>query len=126
MAAACVIVLTGLTSAVRAQIPIPTAPPPQDGATLFRNQCGTCHTLNPAEPARQGPLLKGVVGRKPGSLPGFQYSAGFAHTTWAWDATHLDQWLTNPQAMIPGAVMLYRQANPDVRRKIIAYLQEQN
>lgn len=106
------------------QMPLPAAAP-QDGATLFRNQCGTCHSLNPADPPRQGPLLKGVFGRHAGTLPGFKYSAGFAKADWNWDEDHLATWLENPQAMIPGAIMVYRQAKPDIRKTIIGYLKEQ-
>ena len=111
--------------AASAQMPLPAAAPPPDGATLFRNQCGTCHTLDSAEPPRQGPLLKGVVGRKPGIVPGFKYSAGYHQADFVWDAAHLDTYLANPQAMIPGSVMAYRQGNADTRSRIIGYLAEQ-
>jgi cytochrome c len=90
-----------LAPAARAQFspPAPAAPPGPD--TLFRNQCGTCHVLSAKEEPRQGPPLGGVVGRKAG-------------------------WLTNPQAVIPGAVMVYRQANPATRHTIIDWLKEQH
>jgi cytochrome c len=117
------VILTGATA--WGQIPIPTAPAAQDGGTLFRNQCATCHALDPADPPRQGPPLKGVVGRKPGSVPGFHYTAGYGTANFVWDDGDLDKYLTNPQAMFPGSIMVYRQANPDVRRRIIAYLREQ-
>lgn len=97
----------------------------QDGATLFRNQCAICHSLNPADPPRQGPLLKGVVGRQPGIVREYKYTPGYTGASWVWDDAHLDEYLTNPQAMIPGSTMVYRQANPDIRRRIIAYLKEQ-
>jgi cytochrome c len=109
-----------------AQMPIPTAPPTMDGGTLFRNQCATCHSLDPADPPRQGPLLKGVIGRRVGGVPGFHYSAGFAGADWVWTPTLLGRWITDPQAMIPGAVMPYRQPDPTVRRKIITYLEKQH
>jgi cytochrome c2 len=53
--------------ASRAQMPLPPAVKPT-GADLFNQQCVTCHSLNPADPPRQGPLLAGVYGRKPGSI----------------------------------------------------------
>ncbi len=108
-----------------AQFQVPTLPPP-DPATLFANQCGVCHSLNPADPPRQGPLLKGVFGRRAGSLPGFKYSPGFATAGFIWDEQHLDRWLTDPQALISGAVMLYKQADPKIRLTIIRYLKEQS
>lgn len=117
--------MTMIVHSAGAQMPIPMAPVQQDAATLFRNQCGTCHSLDPADPPRQGPLLKGVYGRKPGSLPGYHYIGPYAQADWVWDDAHLDTYLTNPQAMFAGSIMAYRQANPDIRRRIIAYLKEQ-
>jgi cytochrome c len=114
-----------LTTMTAAQIPLP-APKPMDGAALFKQQCGTCHTTTLTEPVRQGPPLLKVVGRRAGSFNGFHYSPGFAKADFVWDAAKLDAWLTNPQEVIPGAVMAYRQAKPDVRAAIIAYLKELN
>jgi cytochrome c len=111
----------------RAQMPfeVPKSAP-MDGATLFANQCGTCHTVEHGAPPRQGPNLAGVVGRRAGSLPGFQYSPAFARADFVWDDARLDRWLTSPQAMLPGAVMLYHQSDPKVRQLIIAWLKEQH
>jgi cytochrome c len=106
-----------------AQMPLP-APKPADGATLFKQQCGTCHTTTSSEPMRQGPPLGGIIGRRAGTIEHFRYSPGFAKADFSWDDTRLDAWLTNPQEMIPGAVMAYRQAKPEVRTAIITYLKE--
>ena len=106
-----------------AQMPLPAAKPP-DGPTLFKQQCATCHTNNLTDPVRQGPSLFGVIGRRAGSVDGFHYSAGFAKADFVWDDAKLDAWITNPQAMIPGAVMAYQQAKPETRVAIIAYLKE--
>jgi cytochrome c len=112
--------------AAEAQFALPTSSAPPDPATLFRNQCGTCHTISAAEPRRQGPPLGGIVGRRAGSIDGFKYSAGFATADWTWDAARLDAWLANPQSVIPGAVMAYKQANPATRQAIIDWLKEQH
>jgi cytochrome c len=109
--------------AATAQMPIPEAKPP-DGPTLFKQQCATCHTNNLTDPLRQGPSLFGIVGRRAGSADGFRYSSAFARADFAWDDTRLDAWITNPQQMIPGTVMAYRQAKPEVRAAIIAYLKD--
>ena len=96
-----------------------------DGAALFQRQCSACHTLDPSAPPHQGPLLAGVYGRKPGTVPGYHYSPGFANVDFVWDEPHLDAYLTNPQAVIPGAIMPYRQSKAPIRHAIIAYLKEQ-
>jgi len=108
-----------------AQMPLPAAKPP-DGATLFKQQCAVCHTLSQSEPMRQGPPLVKVVGRSAGKAEGFKYSEPLSKADFAWDETRLDAWLANPQAVLPGATMVYRQAKPETRAAIIAYLKEQN
>jgi cytochrome c len=108
-----------------AQMPLPAAKP-ADGATLFQQQCGTCHTTNLSDPVRQGPPLFKIVGRPAGKADGFHYSAGFAKADFVWDDAKLDAWLTNPQQIVPGAVMAYRQSKPETRAAIIAYLKELN
>ncbi|HWL20142.1 MAG TPA: c-type cytochrome [Bradyrhizobium sp.] len=104
-------------------MPLP-APKPPDGPTLFKQQCATCHTTNLTDPIRQGPSLFSIIGRRAGTVEGFHYSAGFAKADFVWDEARIDAWISNPQEMIPGAVMAYRQAKPDVRAAIIAYLKE--
>ena len=104
-----------------AQTPEPAA---LDGEKLFRQQCSSCHSVVLGEAGRQGPNLSGVFGRKPGSVEGFHYSGGYAKADFVWDEPHLDAYLTNPQAVIPGSIMPYRQAKAPVRAAIISYLQE--
>lgn len=108
-----------------AQIPLPSVKPP-DGATLFKQQCATCHTTNLTDPVRQGPSLFKIVGRPAGKADGFRYSSGFSEANFVWDDARLDAYLTNPQAMIPSSNMAYRQAKAETRAAIIAYLKELN
>jgi len=117
--------LSMLALAARAQMPLPEAAPP-DGAKLFRSQCATCHSLNATDPPRQGPNLAHVIGRKIGSVEGYRYTAGYKEADASWDEARLDKYLTNPQAMFPGSIMAYRQANAAIRKTIIAYLKDQS
>ena len=107
-----------------AQPPLPAAVTPT-GADLFKQQCATCHSLNAADPPRQGPVLAGVYGRKPGNLADFHYSPGYAKADFVWDDEHLDTYLADPQALIPSAIMPYKQKNAAVRKAIISFLKEQ-
>jgi cytochrome c len=121
--AAVVLVSAWMVGPAAAQMPLPEASAP-DGAKLFKNQCATCHTLHASDPKRQGPTLDGVFGRKAGAVADFHYSPGFAKADWSWDEAHLDPWLTNPQAVIPGAIMPYRQGKAEIRKAIIDYLKD--
>jgi cytochrome c len=108
-----------------AQTSLPATKPP-DGAALFKQQCATCHTTSLADPPRQGPPLVQIIGRPAGKVEDFRYSPGLAQANFSWDEARLDAWLTNPQAVIPDAIMAYRQAKAGTRAAIITYLKELN
>ena len=88
----------------------------------FLKSCGTCHSIEPGAASRQGPNLLGVFGRKAGALEGFKYSEALKSADWVWDEAHLDKWIENAQAMRPGVVMPYRQADPEKRAKVVEFL----
>ena len=88
----------------------------------FVTSCGVCHTVEPGAPPRQGPNLHGVYGRKAASLPDFKYSDAMKSVDVTWDDKSLDPWIENAQAVRPGVVMNYRQADPAKRKLIISYL----
>jgi cytochrome c len=111
--------------AASAQMPSPAIKPP-DGAALFKQQCATCHSTNLSDVPRQGPPLVQVIGRQAGKVEGFHYSSGLAQAGFTWDEARLDAWLTDPQAVIPGAIMSYRQAKAEMRAAIITYLRGLN
>ena len=119
------LIAAGTVATAQAQLPFEVAKPAApSGGDLFASQCGTCHATESGAPPRQGPNLAGVFERKAGSLPDFHYSTGLAQAGFAWDEVHLDEWLSNPQRLVPGSVMAYRQSNPAVRASIIAWLKE--
>jgi cytochrome c len=121
----CLLLFAGAASPVRAQLPPRNPKPaPMTAAGLFASQCGICHAAERDATPRQGPNLFGVFLRKAGALPGFHYSPGFAQADFVWDDESLDAWLTDPQKLIPGTAMKYRQADPAVRSRIIAWLKE--
>jgi cytochrome c len=72
-----------------------------------------------------GPRHRGVVGRAAGSVPGYAYSPGLKNSHIVWDRDRLDQWLTNPQALVPGAKMFFALPNAQDRADVIAFLAEQ-
>jgi cytochrome c len=111
--------------AASAQISLPATKSP-DGAALFKQQCATCHTTTLSDAPRQGPPLVQIIGRQAGKIEGFHYSPGLAQAGFTWDEDKLDAWLTDPQAVIPGAIMAYRQAKAETRAAIIIYLKGLN
>lgn len=88
--------------------------------------CKSCHAFDPSGANNIGPGLYGVVGRKPGSHPGFAYSSGmtdFGAKQSAWDYQRLYEFLKGPQAYISGTKMTYLGIKaPQDRINVIAYL----
>lgn len=88
--------------------------------------CKSCHVFDPAGTNNIGPGLFGVLGRKPGTHPGFAYSPGmaaFSAKTPIWDYDHVYEFLKNPQAYISGTKMTFiGLKSPQDRINVIAYL----
>lgn len=91
------------------------------GRTVFA-RCVACHDLNTGA-TRLGPSLKGVIGRRAGSVPGYAYSDALKAKGVTWNAQTLDAWLTSPAAYAKGNKMAFA-GLPDAkdRADVIAYL----
>ena len=83
--------------------------------------CQDCHSLDKND---VGPRHRGVFGRKAGSLPDYDYSEALKSANIVWNEETLDKWLTDPQAVAPGAKMFFHLDNPQDRANVIAYLKE--
>jgi len=90
------------------------------GETLYE-ACQDCHSLDKND---VGPRHRGVFGRKAASLPDYDYSDALKSTKIVWNEETLDKWLTDPQAVAPGAKMFFHLENPQDRADVIAYLKE--
>jgi cytochrome c len=69
-------------------------------------------------------MHKGVVGRKAGSVVGYDYSPDLKNSGIVWTEENLDKWLTGPQAMVPETRMFFDVPDAQDRADIIAYLKE--
>lgn len=93
------------------------------GKMLFQQRCGLCHQGAPDDgDGGQGPDLRGVVGRKAGTDPGFGYTSALKASKLIWAPETLDTFLTAPNKMVPGTTMPVSAANPKDRADLIAYL----
>ncbi len=93
------------------------------GAATFATYCTSCHSADAPPLNKMGPSLLGVVGRKAGSLAGFNYSPAMKAYRKTWTPAVLDAYLTNPQGVVPGAAMTFRGlGDPAARANVIAYL----
>jgi cytochrome c len=93
-----------------------------DGKKLFTMQCTACHTVQPGKNG-MGPSLAGVLGRKAGSVEGFNYSPALKNSGVVWNEQTLDAWIANPVKDIPGCRMYFPGVHDAAKRQaIIAYL----
>lgn len=92
---------------------------PERGRLLYESRCSGCHSL---DSNRVGPAHRGVVGRRAGTVPGYDYSAALKAAALAWTPRNLDSWLANPEALVPGQKMGYRVDDEADRADLIAYL----
>lgn len=92
---------------------------PARGAAVFDDRCSSCHSI---KDNLQGPHLGGVVGRKAGSVPGFDYTDAMKSSGAVWTPDKLDVFLVDPEKMVPGTAMPAAVPDPAERRDLIAYL----
>jgi cytochrome c len=90
------------------------------GEALYE-ACQDCHSLDKND---VGPRHRGVFGRKAASLSDYDYSDALKSANITWNEETLDKWLTDPQAVAPGAKMFFHLDNPQDRADVIAYLRE--
>ncbi len=100
---------------------------PVKGKAAFIRQCAICHTVEKDGPNRLGPNLFGIIGRKAGAAPGFQYSRAFKATAnWNWIEDLVGGWISAPAVMIPGTAMgVFQGVSDKDRDDIVGYLAAQ-
>jgi cytochrome c len=91
------------------------------GRKVFENRCTGCHSL---DQDKEGPKLRGAFGRKAGSIATFKYSAAMKASDITWDADSLDQWLADPEKIVPDSDMAFRVPKVQERTDVIAYLEQ--
>ncbi|KRG72724.1 cytochrome C [Stenotrophomonas chelatiphaga] len=101
---------------------------PAQAAALERERafaiCAGCHTVHAGGINRYGPNLHGVFGRRAGSLAGYAYSDGMRAADIVWSEQTLDAFLRSPAASVPGTRMYNAFPDPQRRRLVIEYLQQ--
>ena len=98
-----------------------------EGPRLFQ-RCYACHSLDPAERGLSGPNLRGLFGRRAGTLEGFDYSPALRRAGargLLWTEETLDRFLDDPEEFVPGARMggVWLR-DPAERRALIQWLKE--
>jgi cytochrome c len=91
------------------------------GKVVFQT-CAACHT---DKPDAIGPSLRGVYGRKAGSLEDFRYSNAMLRANFVWNEANLRAYIKDPQVKVPGNRMPFGGLDdPKDIDDVIAYLKE--
>ena len=94
------------------------------GQGTFR-VCRTCHQIGEGAKNFVGPELNGVVGRKAGSVAGYNYSDANKNSGLTWDEATLRKYLRLPRDVVPGTKMAFPGLqNDDDIANVIAYLKQ--
>lgn len=96
---------------------------PAHGKKVFA-KCAVCHSLD-AGKIKIGPPLHGVIGRRAGSVVGFNYSKAMKQANFVWSPEILNKYIASPKAVVPGNRMPFAGLKSEKdRNDLVAFLQE--
>ena len=97
---------------------------PTRGQRAF-GACAACHSLQ-ADQNMTGPSLAGVWDRKAGTVVSFtRYSRALKSANIVWNDKTLDEWITDPQRVVPGNQMTFPGIKDEKQRTdLLAFLKE--
>lgn len=97
----------------------------ENGQDVYR-QCRACHQIGPGAKNVVGPQLNGIVGRKAGTVEGFNYSPvnkAAGEKGLVWTEAELSAYLADPRKYMPGNRMAFVGLKDEQdRADLIAYL----
>ena len=92
------------------------------GSDVFDTYCSDCHSVSPKGTNRKGPTLYRTMGRRAGTVPGFDYSAGMRASGIVWNPAALNAYLANPRGVIRDGKMKKGLPKPEDRANVIEFL----
>ena len=97
---------------------------PAAGEKTFA-KCRACHQIGEGAKNITGPVLNGLIGRKSGSVEGYNYSEANKTSGITWDEATFREYIKNPKAKIPGTKMIFAGLSNETEiDNIVAYLQQ--
>jgi len=97
---------------------------PTRGQRVF-GACAACHSLQ-TDRNMTGPSLADLWGRKAGKLTSFsRYSSALSSADFEWNDKTLDEWINDPQHLVPGNEMTFPGIkDAQQRADLLAFLKE--
>jgi cytochrome c len=88
-------------------------------------KCRACHQVGETAKNGVGPVLNGLIGRKAGTVAGYNYSDANKNSGLTWDEATFKEYIKNPKAKIPGTKMIFAGiANEKEIEDLVAYLKQ--
>ncbi|CAJ0571245.1 unnamed protein product, partial [Mesorhabditis spiculigera] len=95
----------------------------EKGKKVFKARCAQCHVVDSLQ-TKTGPTLNGVMGRKSGTVPGFDYSPANKNKGVVWERQTMFDYLLDPKKYIPGTKMVFAGLKKaDERADLIKYIE---
>lgn len=92
------------------------------GKSVF-GKCRACHQVGEGAKNAVGPNLTGVIGRKAGTVEGFNYSEAMKASGLTWDEATFKDYIADPKKKVPGNKMVFAGvADETDRDNLFAYL----
>lgn len=95
-----------VVAAMSAISPMASAQDLENGKSVF-NKCRACHQVGEGAKNLVGPILNGLIGRKAGTIEGFNYSDANKNSGITWDDATFREYIKNPKAKIPNTKMVF-------------------
>ena len=91
---------------------------------MARPSTRPARTVTRSTRTTSGRVIAAYSGARPLRCSDYDYSDALKSANITWNEETLDKWLTDPQAVAPGAKMFFHLDNPQDRADVIAYLKE--
>jgi cytochrome c len=106
---------------------MPALAPAQDlenGKAVW-NKCRACHMVGESAKNLVGPVLNGLIGRKAGTVEGFNYSEANKNSAIVWDDATFREYIKNPKAKVPNTKMVFvGLSDPQDIEDLLAFLKQ--
>jgi len=101
----------------------PTSAQEVDAGKRVFNKCIACHAVGPGAANKVGPELNGLIGRKAGSVAGYNYSEANKSSGIVWTEQEFASYIRDPKAVVKGTKMAFAGLKSDKEvADITAYL----
>ncbi|MBX9738422.1 MAG: cytochrome c family protein [Beijerinckiaceae bacterium] len=88
-------------------------------------KCRACHQVGETAKNGVGPMLNGLLGRKAGTVAGYNYSEANKASGFTWDEATFLEYIKNPRAKMPGTKMVFAGiTNETEATNLLAYLKQ--